>query len=161
MAVTFIRRRRYEPRYDYAPQAVCDLEGMFPLIDWQHVDGMIDSSTPVTHDLGNRRYKDYVFLVDGSSVKGVGYFNVGVWGSESSGTCPACKGTGKVRVYDVCGACDGDGCERCEDGLVESQITCQEPDCSTVKKVVPAKKVWDRDRQPSRRSQRVGACSNW
>jgi hypothetical protein len=78
---------------------------------------MVVHSTRITHPDGNRRYHDYLFMVEGSRVVAFGKI-------EELFKCEQCRDTGTIRTFDECGACDGVGCEHCDLGLIPSSIPC-------------------------------------
>lgn len=56
---------------------------------------MIGLCAPTTHDLGNRRYEDYIFLVEKGVVKDINL-------DDQEGICPNCENDG--YPCRVCGA---------------------------------------------------------
>lgn len=92
---------------------------------------MVRHSTRVTHALGNRRYEDYLFLVEGDRVTGFGnitdsdpapqraaracpHCDKGLVRAtipcpDTSRDCPNCHGSGRAVVFDECDRCAGTG----------------------------------------------------
>lgn len=105
-------------------------------ISKEHLSDMVNASTRITHPKGNRRYYDFVFMLEGKTVSYFGRID----GKEEENTkrenkittpiavnCIACHGTRKIPVFDECDSCDGAGCIHCDKGLVPAFIDC--PDC--------------------------------
>jgi len=115
-------------------------------ISLEQLQDMVMHSTRVTHPDGNRRYHDYLFMVEGSRVVAFGKIHevpvkkkeipqlpkvapqIDVMTGEEYYKCEQCKDAGVVRTFDECVECDGSGCEYCDQGLVPSTIPC--PVCS-------------------------------
>lgn len=87
----------------------------------QELLDMVRLSARCTHELGNRRYEDYVFMVIGDRVTSIAEFE-----EAAPVDCSICKDTGIVHVFDQCEHCDGLGCNACNDGLVPSTVPCQQ-----------------------------------
>ena len=88
---------------------------------------MVRLSARCTHADGNRRYEDFIFMVEGNRVISV------AWSGEKLEAdkiykCQMCKDTDKIRVFNECPTCEGVGCTRCDGGLVPGTIPC--PACS-------------------------------
>jgi hypothetical protein len=87
---------------------------------------MVRLSARCTHPLGNRRFEDFVFMVEGKRV--VSLYLDGEYlelpPEETNYRCYTCKDTNRVQVFDQCGHCDGTGCNKCDQGLVPSSIPC-------------------------------------
>lgn len=71
-----------------------------------------------THELGNRRYGSFVFLVtDTGLVQMV---------NAIEDVCLDCKGTRRQATFEPCEFCEGDGCRHCSNaGGFSTSITCQ------------------------------------
>lgn len=52
--------------------------------------------------------------------------------------CEICKDERKIRVFNECHFCEGEGCQRCDDGLVPDRIPC--PECTKQKSVFKRRK---------------------
>lgn len=95
-------------------------------ISLDRLQEMVRLSARCTHKDGNRRYEDFIFMVEGNRV-----VSILIEGEKFEVEtlivyrCVTCKDTGRVQVFDVCGACDGVGCNKCDQGLVPSSIPCQ------------------------------------
>ena len=115
----------------------------------QTVQEMLRHSARITHPLGNRRYNDYLFMVEGQNVKWMGRVTdvappvviVAPPPAPVSAPpvaallrpkCESCRDTGRTPVFDQCEHCDGVGCEHCDEGLVPSTIPC--PSCGKGKR---------------------------
>ena len=94
----------------------------------EQLQDMLQKSARVSHSLGNRRYHDYVFEVQGDEVFTVARFDDG---QITLYVCQTCKDKKKIAVFDPCSLCDGEGCTHCDDGLVRSFVPCS--DCSPSK----------------------------
>ena len=103
-----------------------------PLADLQL---MVRHSTRVTSTLGNRRYHNVYFMVEGNKIMDlhVGVEEVDIQTDHSSlkieqdkkrYDCSFCNDTKKIRAFDECGYCEGVGCKFCDEGLVPSNIPC-------------------------------------
>lgn len=86
--------------------------------------GMVKKSAIATHAKGNRRYYDYIFLVEGEevvSVSTLGLFNVDKKTFDKPNTSrhntPTPQDT--FLVYEECPKCLGKGCAFCEKGEVK------------------------------------------
>ena len=80
----------------------------------QRFEEMVTQSAPITHPSGNRRYNDWIFLVNGDTVRRVHLI-----------VCETCDDRKRVTVANICDNCDGDGCEECRDeGEFETMIPC-------------------------------------
>lgn len=103
---------------------------------------MLRRSARVTHPQGNRRYHDVVFMVEGQRV--LAYARTGDPAPAKSAVeedevdevyhnykCDTCFDRGKVQVFNECPRCEGEGCKRCDDGLVPANIPC--PACTKQK----------------------------
>ena len=88
-------------------------------------------STRITHERGNRRTRDFVFMVQGSWILDIVKIDERtgqVMGDEVSEVdCKTCHDRKRVPVFNQCEACEGAGCEKCDGGLVLSSVPC--PDC--------------------------------
>ena len=101
---------------------------------------MLRRSARVTHPEGNRRYHDVVFMVEGQRVKS--YFRQGAEPEEVAPEevepqgktvhrCGTCRDDHRVQVFNECPYCEGAGCKKCDEGLVQGSIPC--PDCTQQK----------------------------
>lgn len=80
--------------------------------------GYVNLSAIITHELGNRRYGSYVFLIRDGVVMAVN--------AMEPHPCPQCKGIRKQEQFEPCEYCDGDGCARCYLlGGTKTTIPCQ------------------------------------
>jgi len=96
-------------------------------ISLERLQEMVRLSARCTHARGNRRYEDIIFMVVGKRI--VNYTKLAKEEPEVPEVfyrCAVCSNTGRVRVFDMCGHCDGTGCSHCDDGLVPSSIPCQQ-----------------------------------
>jgi hypothetical protein len=95
---------------------------------------MLRHSVRITHPLGNRRYNDYLFMVEGFLVLSVGRVTdiPPPVAALLSFKCEACKDTGRMPVFDQCEHCEGVGCSHCDEGLVPATIPC--PSCQKGKR---------------------------
>lgn len=97
----------------------------------EELQDMVRRSARCTHELGNRRYHDYIFNVEGQrviSIAELDYEEVDIDEPlEVTYKCDTCKDQGTIPVFDECPRCEGEGCKRCDEGLVPSKIPC--PDC--------------------------------
>lgn len=77
---------------------------------------MVEASARVSHSRGNRRYHNWLFLVENNLVKGMSPLHM----VESFATInhPPTPGPGEFLVYEDCEDCDGKGCDNC-DGMGE------------------------------------------
>ncbi len=98
------------------------------LAELQH---MVNRSARFTHPEGNRRYHDYLFLIEGRKLMSFQKVTEEEADEEVFYKCETCKDAGTVPVFDVCEHCDGAGCKHCDAGLVRNTIPC--PAC-TLKK---------------------------
>jgi len=105
---------------------------------------MLRRSARVTHPDGNRRYHDVVFMVEGQRVVS---YSLAVDPAPAkpdfeyqeeedeiyhSYDCETCFDRKKVQVFNECPYCEGEGCKRCDEGLVPASIPC--PTCTKAKK---------------------------
>jgi hypothetical protein len=108
----------------------------------QALQGMLRKSARITHPLGNRRYHEWVFMVEGNRVLDMGLIEDGPVVDYADDEpppeedlsiykCYTCKDDHKIQVFNECPRCEGGGCKRCDDGLVPSAIPC--PDCTRQK----------------------------
>ena len=87
--------------------------------DTKSVEEYLQYSTVFTHELGNRRYGSFAFLVDELT-------NELVMVNTLEPVCRTCKGTRKEPAFEVCEICDGEGCRSCMNfGGYSTQIRCQ------------------------------------
>lgn len=113
---------------------------------------MVQRSARFTHPNGNRRYHDYVFMVEGIRVTAFSKVDSTAPQVEPVEEetleeeqapyvhyrCDTCRDKRKIQVFNECPYCEGEGCKRCDDGLVPSSIPC--PDCKTQKTVFKRKR---------------------
>lgn len=98
-----------------------------------HLLLMVQHSSRITHEKGNRRYYGYLFKVVDNNV-------VGFWRldgvpivvpmddrPDEFHKCEKCQDTHHVLVYDICPRCDGSGCDYCDAGSIPTSIPC--PEC--------------------------------
>jgi RecJ-like exonuclease len=85
---------------------------------------MLRHSVRITHPNGNRRYEDFLFMVEGFMVLSMGRVTAGM---KPAFTCEVCRDTGRMSVFNQCKECDGTGCDHCDQGLVPAAIPC--PSC--------------------------------
>lgn len=85
-------------------------------------------STRITHARGNRRTRDFVFMVQGSWILDLVRIDERtgqVLGErDSEANCKTCHDRKRVPVFNECEACDGKGCEKCDGGLVLASVPC-------------------------------------
>lgn len=112
-------------------------------IGMEQLQEMVRCSTRITHPLGNRRFRGYLFMVEGNKILAFGrlqdvaitepeeakketvHHSISSVDDELGGhQCHHCKGSGRVSVFNQCEACNGAGCNRCDEGLVPSSIPC-------------------------------------
>jgi hypothetical protein len=95
---------------------------------------MVRHSTRITHPLGNRRYKEWLFMVEGDRVIAFGKITdmLPKAGPRSSAVvhpdgrrqCPECD-AGLVRSAVVCPECGGEGCSFCDAGWLITFNECE------------------------------------
>lgn len=101
----------------------------------QAIQEMLRHSARITHPLGNRRYNDYLFMVEGEVVKWMGRVTdfvpppapqppAVVSQPPAVVRCESCRDTGRMPVFDQCEHCEGVGCSHCDEGLVPATIPC-------------------------------------
>ena len=90
----------------------------------EQLQEMVVLSARCTHKLGNRRYHDYVFQVQGEKVLDLAKLGDEDTEDEVLFDCLNCKDERKVVVFDPCDNCDGAGCRLCDDGLIQNFIDC-------------------------------------
>jgi len=96
------------------------------------LQNIVKLSTRVTHELGNRRYHDYYFMVEGNRVVNVSKLEKEVefkqplpsGGYTKRIECTFCNDKKVIRTFDECPHCEGVGCKRCDQGLTPSSIPC-------------------------------------
>lgn len=99
-----------------------------PHLTSQKVIEMVENSARVTHTAGNRRYKDYVFSVEGNVIRQIARYSSGI--AEVRKPCEVCGGAKVLIFWDECPTCGGAGCQGgklCVDGLVKQERPC--PSC--------------------------------
>jgi len=115
--------------YTVSDDAAAKAEGM-GLSDEKLAD-LFRRSTRITHDQGNRRTRQYLFMVQGSWILDLLEIDEAtgrvVGEVDHAVNCKTCRDRKKVPVFNECEACAGAGCEQCDRGLVLSSVTC--PDC--------------------------------
>lgn len=95
---------------------------------------MVRLSARCTHPDGNRRYEDFIFMVEGNRVVSIVIEGELLALEEAMNyRCMTCRDTNRVRVFDQCEHCDGVGCTKCDAGLVPSSIPC--PTCEQNRKM--------------------------
>lgn len=104
---------------------------------------MLRRSARVTHPQGNRRYHDVVFMVEGQRV--LSYTHEDAETPEvvepedkTFYKCGTCKDDHRIQVFNECPYCEGEGCKRCDDGLIPDSIPC--PDCTKQKPLFKRRK---------------------
>lgn len=89
---------------------------------------MVGRSARFAHPLGNRRYKEFLFFVEGDELKNVYRLaSVAVPLAplrENQSPCWFCTGLHKLAVFDECRRCDGHGCRYCDQGLTTRNVAC-------------------------------------
>jgi len=95
---------------------------------------MLQRSARCTHPAGNRRYHDYIFNVEGNRV--LGFLHEPEMAEDEDTDhqvykCDVCKDTRKVQVFNECPRCHGEGCPKCDEGLLAGSIPC--PECKAQK----------------------------
>jgi hypothetical protein len=92
---------------------------------------LFERSTRITHERGNRRTRQYLFMVQGSYILDLLELNEAtgrvVDDADYAVNCKTCRDRKKVPVFNECDDCEGVGCEKCDGGLVLSSLPC--PDC--------------------------------
>ena len=104
---------------------------------------MVRKSARITHPDGNRRFHEFLFMVEGERVKAIKQMSNQEHQAEERKVqgwiappkeppapfykCETCRDTGKMVVFDECDRCYGAGCRSCDDGLVRREVDC--PDC--------------------------------
>jgi hypothetical protein len=87
--------------------------------DTDRVLSYVEQAAMHTSELGNRRYGDYIFLIDTEG-------RVASVNALVTDPCKLCKGTGKEFVFEACSSCEGDGCRFCgNEGGFSVPIKCQ------------------------------------
>ena len=82
------------------------------------ISSFVEQAALCTHELGNRRYGSFIFLVADSGV--VQMVNA------TEPVCPDCKGTRRQATFEPCEFCEGDGCRHCGNvGGFSTSIRCQ------------------------------------
>jgi RecJ-like exonuclease len=101
-----------------------------PIDDLQN---MLQRSARVTHEKGNRRFHDYIFSVEGKRVLNISHCPEAELDDEPEEfhSCDTCHDTHRVQVFNECHRCQGEGCSKCDEGLVPATIPC--PSCSKQK----------------------------
>lgn len=79
------------------------------------VDLIVHRCTRVTNPKGNYRYHEFLLQIDKGVVLSI--YRV---------KCTYCMDKKRVIVYDECPHCYGDGCTNCDNGLIKSNIRCQD-----------------------------------
>src|SRR3990172_12793270 len=78
-------------------------------------------STRITHVRGNRRTRQYLFMVQGPYILDLLVFDeiTGrvVGEADHAVNCKTCRDRKTVPVFNECEACAGAGCEQCDRGL--------------------------------------------
>lgn len=114
--------------------AEADLMELFGPLYYEDIQERVAKAAPVTHKLGNRRHLDLVVLLKGNTIMQAGLFDACLLGRDTHQVCKACFGTGRVKVPDICGYCEGEGCSRCKGVAEHTTIKCPEPTCKTNQK---------------------------
>lgn len=117
----------------------------------EELQDMLQRSARFTHAEGNRRYHDYLFMVEGKRLLKFSKITEAaphtapvedvvddvvedvVDHEEVHYKCETCKDVHRVQVFDECARCHGEGCNKCDEGLVPSSIPC--PACTRQKTV--------------------------
>lgn len=120
-------RKRQSSRYEFTADAISDLEGLYWAIDYPAIMDMIDKAHTIDKSKYNKQCQDMLFAVTGTVVHKV---KRNVHHKKRFVACVSCQDTGQVKVYNLCGHCNGIGCGRCEDGYTQGYIPCQDPNCS-------------------------------
>ena len=78
----------------------------------------VERAALCTHELGNRRYGSFIFLVTDSGL--IQMINA------IEDVCRDCKGTRRQATFEPCEYCEGDGCRHCGNvGGFTTTIRCQ------------------------------------
>lgn len=94
-------------------------------VDLKKLHDMLRLSAPVTHPLGNRRYKDFVFdLRNKKLCVRISKYKIGVEAAPSHKYCGNCD-EGKIIVWEEHEDCHGEGCPQCDQGQVRKVRKCQ------------------------------------
>jgi len=111
---------------------MADLHGRFRDMA-EKIREMVSSSAPITHKDGNKRYMDYIFLVEGGRVSKITklsttHLNRVPDRPQASKTCTTCQGVGSHTAYDECEYCGAVApyCKDCDEGWVAVSIPCQD-----------------------------------
>jgi hypothetical protein len=133
-----------KPRREFViPETVQQKAQQLGIRSIQSVQEMLRHSARITHPLGNRRYNDYLFMVEGEVVKWMGRVTdvappvappvvappAAPVAALLRPKCEACRDSGRMPVFDQCEHCEGVGCAHCDQGLVPSTIPC--PSCQS------------------------------
>lgn len=101
-------------------------------VERTRVREMARLSAPFTHSRWNRRFENWVFRIEGDRVVEFGEM------PEPKRTrkrrtrekhewargCTICRGSCTMTVYEEHEHCDGDGCDRCDNGMVRKRRPC-------------------------------------
>lgn len=132
-----------KPRREFVlPESVQQKAQQLGIRSIQAVQEMLRMSARITHPLGNRRFNDYLFMVEGDTVKWMGRVTdvappvvvvppppppVVEIPALLRVRCESCRDTGRMPVFDQCEHCEGVGCAHCDQGLIPATIPC--PSC--------------------------------
>lgn len=107
-----------------SPNALQCATALLPHITEGELCEMVRKAAICTHAHGNRRYRQHVFNVREGVILSVHPYDTTM---HVINNCETCGGYEKIKVYNICGNCDGAGCPICEDGDIEQWIAC--PTC--------------------------------
>lgn len=93
-------------------------------VQLEQLQDMVRLSARCTHRDGNRRYEDFIFMVEGNRVVSVVIGGEKLEDTQRVYQCVTCKDSHRVQVFDQCDYCEGAGCSKCDEGLVPSSIPC-------------------------------------
>jgi hypothetical protein len=114
--------------YKITERAMEDKAMLLPMVTGKHLQKMLKESAVCTHTFANRRYNEFVFLIENREVVAIGLMKHKIPGRALGHLCNHCFGTKRIQVSDICTFCDGAGCKQCNDeGEVAASIRC--PHC--------------------------------
>ena len=82
-------------------------------LDIHQLQNMVQKSALVTHENGNRRYHEWVFLVEGQLVKWMSPLAPSKEKDTINRPHPT-PGPGEFLVWEDCDECNGQGCKFCD-----------------------------------------------
>ncbi|MDH5184905.1 MAG: hypothetical protein OEX12_13565 [Gammaproteobacteria bacterium] len=100
--------RKSNGEYLLSEEAKKDKALIFPEISDQEIFKMASQSAVLTHPLGNRRFGDVIFDMNGRIVNRINAYSEVAEDTQPDGD----------PMYDECLVCDGAGCLECDEGQV-------------------------------------------